>query len=203
MIDNSFIRKGKEMLKRIAFSICLCAVSQQGMAQEYIPEGTNEEPQFKAENFGFNAIDLYQPRFLHGDSVLYRNENFSDKVSVGFALRFDKIHERTSKGYIPATNYGLYIDKEFNKLHAMRLLLYRGKYQQAYKSIPMSKYQAELLYSFNWTRYFGGYNPYRRFEALTRVGLGAFYSSRKVSKEDSESEWGPMFIVGAGARVQR
>ena len=202
MIDNSFIRKGKEMLKRIAFSICLCAVSQQGMAQEYIPEGTNEEPQFKAENFGFNAIDLYQPRFLHGDSVQYRNEKFSDKVSVGFALRFDKIHERTSKGYIPATNYGLYIDKEFNKLHAMRLLLYRGKYQQAYKSIPMSKYQAELLYSFNWTRYFGGYNPYRRFEALTRVGLGAFYSSRKVSKEDSESEWGPMFIVGAGARVQ-
>ena len=92
-------------------------------------ENRSEEPRFKAENFGFNAIDLYQSRFLYGDSVRYVNEKFNENISVGVALRFDKILQRIPVGYIPSSNYGLYIEKDINKLNALRLNFFSGKYQ--------------------------------------------------------------------------
>ena len=177
--------------------MCLCAVSLQGMAQDNVLDSKSAEPRFKAENFGFNAIDLYQSRFLYGDSVKYINEKFNENITVGVALHFDKILQRIPVGYIPSTNYGIYVEKDINKLNALRLNFFSGKYQQAQRSIPMRKYQLELLHQFNWTRYFGGYNPYRRVEATTRWGLGAFYSKRL-----DEVEVGSMFIMGAGARIQ-
>ena len=129
MINSSFRRKGKGMLKRAFFCMCLCAVSLQGIAQDGILENRSEEPRFKAENFGFNAIDLYQSRFLYGDSVRYVNEKFNENISVGVALRFDKILQRIPVGYIPSSNYGLYIEKDINKLNALRLNFFSGKYQ--------------------------------------------------------------------------
>ena len=196
MIGQSFIRRGKGMLKRITFCVCLCTMSLQGMAQDDMLTNSSEEPRFKAENFGFNAIDLRQNRFLYADSVEYRNKKFYDNMSVGMAWHFDKIHERIPQGYVPALNYGLFIEKEINKLHSLRLLVYEGVYQQAQRSIRMKKFQGELLHSFNWTRYFGGYNPYRKVEAVTNLGVGAFYSKRL-----DQVEVGPMFIMGAGARM--
>ena len=149
MIGQSFIRRGKGMLKRITFCVCLCTMSLQGMAQDDMLTNSSEEPRFKAENFGFNAIDLRQNRFLYADSVEYRNKKFYDNMSVGMAWHFDKIHERIPQGYVPSLNYGLFIEKEINKLHSLRLLVYEGVYQQAQRSIRMKKFQGELLHSFN------------------------------------------------------
>ena len=82
MANSSFRRKGKGMLKRVIFGMCLCAVSLQGMAQDNVLDSKSAEPRFKAENFGFNAIDLYQSRFLYGDSVKYVNEKFNENITV-------------------------------------------------------------------------------------------------------------------------
>ena len=198
MVENSYIRQGKKsMLKLITFCVCLCAVSLQTRAQEDVQMVDIEEPKWKAENFGFNAIDLRQTRFLYGDSAKYRNEKFYDNLSIGLVWRLDRIHARTSPGYYPELSKSFYIGKEIDRLQSLRLLLSKGTYQQMESNLPlMEKYQAELLYSFNWTRYFGGYTPYRKIEAVTNVGLGAFYS------EQLNQRFGAMFIVGAGARMQ-
>ena len=185
------------MLKFLFFCLCLCAMPLQVVAQQEVRENDNEEPQFKPENYGFNAIDLRQGRFLHSDHIEYKNNKFYDHLSVGVVWHYDKIHERIPQGYSAALNYGLFVEKELNKLHALRLLFYEGSYQQYARSIRMNKYQLELLHSFNWTRFFGGYNPYRKFEAVTNLGLGAFYSNRL-----DNSEVGPMFIMGAGVHMQ-
>ena len=210
MVENSYIRQGKKgMLKLITFCVCLCAMSLRTMAQEDVQTNSIEEPRFKAENFGFNAIDLRQTRFLYGDSAQYRNEKFYDNLSVGLVWRLDRIHARTSPGYYPELNRSFYVSKEIDQLQSVRLQLSYGRYQAMSDTRFMEKYQADLLYSFNWTRYFGGYNPYRKIEAVTNIGLGAFLKDfpakdKKDLKEalNGTSRWGAMFIVGAGARMQ-
>ncbi len=189
--------QGKGILKLIVVCMCLCAMSQRVMAQSDVQGNDSEVPRFKADNFGFNAIDIRQSRFLYGDSVEYRNRRFYDNMSLGMIWHFDKIHKRTPQGFIPALNYGIFIEKEINKLHSLRLVFYEGIYQQRTHSLRMNKYQAELLHSFNWTRFFGGYNPYRKVEAVTTLGVGGFYSKRL-----DEVELGPLFVMGAGARMQ-
>ena len=206
MVNYSFIRQGKKgMLKLVTFCAFLCTMSLQGMAQDNALKISSEDTQWKADDFGFNAIDLHQTRFLYGDSVQYRNKKFYDNLSVGLVWRLDKIHDRTSPGYWPELSKSVYIGKEINKLHSLHLIFSQGKYDRmpnendpTRKYPLMEKYQAELLYSFNWTRYFGGYNPYRKVEAVTNLGLGAFRSDTLGTKK----EWGAMFIVGAGVRMQ-
>ena len=194
MTDNSQIQQRKGILKLLFFCICLCTMPVRGVAQHDIQSTDTEEPQFKAEDFGFNAIDLRQSRFLYNDNVEYKQKKFYDHMSVGVVWHYDKIYERIPQGYNAALNYGLFVEKELNKAHALRLLFYQGTYQQPSRSIRLNKYQVELLHSFNWTRFFGGYNPYRKVEAVTNLGVGGFYSER-VDKV----EIGPMFIMGAGA----
>ena len=169
-----------------------------GVAQDDVLTGDrDEEPKFKAENFGQNYIDLRQPRFLYSDYVEYKNRKFYDHLSVGIVWHYDKIYERIEQGYDASLNYGVFVEKELNRVHALRLLFYEGTYQQAARSIRMNKYQMELLHSFNWTRFFGGYNPYRKIEAVTNLGLGGFVSERL-----GKLETGPLFIMGAGAHMQ-
>lgn len=193
---KSLIQQGKDMLKWWLFCVCLCAMPMQGMAQDNVMTGNDEEPVFKADNFGFNAIDLRQGRFLYRDSLEYNRKRFYDHMSVGIVWHYDKIHERIVQGYDASLNYGFFVEKELNKNHALRLLFYNGTYQQTARSIRLNKYQMELLHSFNWTRFFGGYNPYRRVEAVTSLGVGGFISDRL-----DDVEYGGMLIAGAGARV--
>ena len=211
MEKNSYMHQGKKgMFRLITFCVCLCAMSLQAMAQDDVRvNNTTEEPRWKAEDFGFNAIDLRQTRFLYGDSAQYRNEKFYDNLSVGLVWRLDRIHARTSPGYYPELNRSFYVSKEIDQLQSVRLQLSYGRYQAMSDTRFMEKYQADLLYSFNWTRYFGGYNPYRKIEAVTNIGLGAFLKDfpakdKKDLKEalNGTSRWGAMFIVGAGARMQ-
>ena len=173
MHNKSLILKGKGVLKFLLFCICLCVMPLQAVAQQEVRENDSEEPQFKPENYGFNAIDLRQGRFHYSDHLEYKNKKYYDHLSVGVVWHYDKIHERISQGYSAALNYGLFVEKELNKLHALRLSLYEGAYQQYARSIRMNKFQMELLHSFNWTRFFGGYNPYRKIEAVTNLGVGA------------------------------
>ena len=197
MFNKSLLQQEKGILKLLLFCICLCSMPVRGLAQRNIQEDDAEKTEYKPGNFGFNAIDIRQGRFLYDDSVKYKRDKFYDHMSVGIVWHYDKIHERIPQGYNAALNYGLFVEKELNKLHALRLLFYQGTYQQTSRSIRLNKYQMELLHSFNWTRFFGGYNPYRRIEAVTNLGVGGFYSER-VDKVTI----GPMFIMGAGARLQ-
>ena len=91
---KSLIQQGKDMLKWWLFCVCLCAMPMQGMAQDNVMTGNDEEPIFKADNFGFNAIDLRQGRFLYRDSLEYNRKRFYDHMSVGIVWHYDKIHER-------------------------------------------------------------------------------------------------------------
>lgn len=191
------IEQRKGILKWLLFCVCLCPIPLQGVAQDDVQTANEEEPQFKADNFGFNAIDLRQERFLHKDGLEYKNEKFYDHLSLGMIWHYDKIHERIPQGYDAALNYGIFVEKELTKTHALRLLFYNGTYQQEHRSIRLNKYQMELLHSFNWTRFFGGYNPYRKMEAVTSLGVGGFISERL-----DQTTKGGMFIVGAGARLQ-
>ena len=194
---QSLIQQGKDMLKWWIFCVCLCAVPILGMAQDDVMSGNDEGPVYKADNFGKNYIDLRQPRFLYSDYVEYKNKKFYDHLSAGVVWHYDKIHERIAQGYDASLNYGVFVEKELTKTHALRLLFYNGTYQQKGRSIRLNKYQMELLHSFNWTRFFGGYNPYRRVEAVTSLGVGGFISER-LSKVTT----GGLFILGAGARLQ-
>lgn len=184
-------------VKVVLLCVCVCSMPLWVMGQSAVQGGDSEESRFKAEDFGFNAIDVRQSRFLYGDSAEYRNRRFYDNLSVGVVWHYDKIHERMPQGYKGSLNYGLFIEKELSKLHSLRLLFYEGSYQQRVRPVRMNKYQIELMHSFNWTRFFGGYNPYRRLDAVTSLGVGAFCSER-VDKV----KVGPMLIAGAGARIQ-
>lgn len=186
-----------ELLRHLFVSVCVCFMPALGIAQHGALENEDEGKVFKADNFGFNAIDIRQGRFLYDDRVEYRKDKFYDHMTIGAVWHYDKIHERVQQGYGAALNYGVFVEKELNKNHALRLLFYEGSYQQLEKSIRMNKYQLELMHSFNWTRFFGGYNPYRKVEAVTSLGLGAYYSERLDKKEV-----GPMFIISGGARMQ-
>lgn len=186
--------KQKSILKVLFISLCLCTIPLQGMAQHKSSETTRK---FKADNFGFNAIDIRQGRFLYSDSIPYRQEKFYDHFSVGLVWHYDKIDPKGKYNYGASLNYGIFLEKELSKCHALRLLLYEGIYDELNSSIRMTKYQAELLYTFNWTRFFGGYNPYRKFEAVTSIGAGAFYTQRQMA-----TEVGPMVMAGAGLRMQ-
>ena len=201
MADKSHVHQGVGILKLITFSIFLCTMSLQGMAQDDILGGSGEDPQFKAENFGFNAIDLRQSRFLYDDSFKYSNKRFFDHMSLGMVWHYERMDERVPQGYDAALNYGFFVEKELGdssrKAHAVRLLFNKGSYLRSARPIRMDKFQLELLYSFSWTQYFGAYNPYRKWNAVTNIGVGAF-----CRKRIDEVKVGPMFIVGAGARVQ-
>lgn len=190
-------QKGKNILKFLYISVCMCVIPISGMAQRNIHEDETQKAEYKPGNFGFNAIDIRQGRFLYGDSVEYRRDKFYDHMTVGAVWHYDKIHERIQQGYGAALNYGIFVEKELSKTHALRMLFYKGSYQQLERSIRLNKYQLELMHSFNWTRFFGGYNPYRKVEAVTSLGLGAYYSERLDKKEI-----GPMFIMSGGARMQ-
>ena len=197
MIYNTLSRQRGNKLGYLFVLVCICFIPTLGMAQRNIQEDEVEKTGYKPGNFGFNAIDIRQGRFLYGDSVKYRKEKFYDHMTIGAVWHYDKIHERVPQGYGAALNYGLFVEKELTKTHALRLLFYEGSYQQLERSIRMNKYQLELMHSFNWTRFFGGYNPYRKVEAVTSLGLGAYYSERLDKKE-----LGPMFIMSGGARMQ-
>ena len=197
MAAKSHVHQGTWILRLIAFGICLCTMSLQGMAQDDMLGSDGGESQFKAENFGFNAINLRQSRFLYGDSAEYSNKTFLDHMSLGMVWHYERMDDRIPRGYDAALNYGLFVEKELSKEHALRLLFYKGAYFRSVRPIRMDKYQLELLHSFSWTRYFGGYNPNRRLEATTNLGVGAFYSTRS-----DDVRLGPMFVMGAGARIR-
>ena len=79
MVNYSVIRQGKkDMLKLVTFCVFLCTMSLQGMAQDNVQNTVGAETQFKALDFGFNAVDLRQTRFFYGDSAQYRNKKFYD-----------------------------------------------------------------------------------------------------------------------------
>ena len=100
MIDRSLIKYGKGILKLLLFFISLCSMPVIGVAQDDVLTGDrDEEPKFKAENFGQNYIDLRQPRFLYSDYVEYKNRKFYDHLSVGLVWHYDKIYERIEQGY--------------------------------------------------------------------------------------------------------
>ena len=165
------------------------------IAQDHVPASDEEEIKFHAEDFGFNAIDLHQKRFLYGDSIVY-DSIFHDVLSVGVLWRYNKIHEFTSQGYEGTLNYGVFVEKELSKLSALRLSLYGGTYQQISRPNLMNMYHAELQYLFNWTRLFGGYNPYRKIDAVTSLGVGGFYNT-----QNDISEYGPQVTTGMGVRL--
>ena len=120
MIDRSLIRQENIMLKLLLLCMFLCTMPLKSIAQGHVPASDEEEVKFKAENFGFNAIDLHQKRFLYGDSIVY-DSIFHDVLSVGVLWRYNKIHEFTSQGYEGTLNYGVFVEKELSKLSALRL----------------------------------------------------------------------------------
>ena len=108
--------KQKSILKVLLISLCLCTIPLQGMAQHKSSETTRK---FKADNFGFNAIDIRQGRFLYSDSIPYRQEKFYDHFSVGLVWHYDKIDPKGKYNYGASLNYGIFLEKELSKCHAL------------------------------------------------------------------------------------
>lgn len=67
-------RQRGSMLKFLIVSICLCVFPFEGFGQRNLTEDDVQTTDFKPGNFGFNAVDIRQGRFLYGDSVAYRNK---------------------------------------------------------------------------------------------------------------------------------
>lgn len=228
MSDKSLIQQGKNMLKWMLLCVIfLCAMPQWGMAQHDVQTKNHESSQFKAENFGFNAIKLRQSRFLYDDSVTFgvpidsaQKKVFYDHVRVGTIWHYNKIHKNEyilHDHYRPTLNYGIFVEKELSKLHSLRLSFSAGSYQHISESpnlhtsraSVLNLCQIELTHSFNWVRFFGGYNPrHRKVEAVTNLGIGGFCSApnffKNFSKDFASSEQietGPQFTMGAGVRL--
>ena len=228
MFDKSLIQQSKGLTKWLLLCIFLCAMPQRSMAQNDIQRKNHEDSQFKAEDFGFNAVDLQleQKRFLYGDSVPYgmpidstKKKAFYDHVRVGTIWHYNKIHKNKYilyDHYRPTLNYGIFVEKELSKLHSLRLSFSAGSYQHISESpdlhtsraTVLNLCQLELMHSFNWVRFFGGYNPRRKVEAVTNFGIGSFCSApnffRNFSKDFSNSkqiETGPQLTMGAGVRL--
>lgn len=189
------------MLRALLLCMFLCAIPQGVMAQSDVHTADDDEPRFKAENPGFNAVDLQQKRFLYSDSIKYKEE-FHDIMRMGLTWHYNKIRkispaEGEPLSYGAALNYGAFVERELSKLSALSLSLSGGTYQRESRMTRLDMLQLELLYSFNWVRLFGGYNPiHRKIEAVTNLGVGGFYS-----KHSNIEEFGPLFTVGAGVRL--
>lgn len=206
MRDKSTIQQGKGILKLLLLCMFLCTMPQQTMAQSDVQRSDSDDSKFKAEDFGFNAIDIEQKRFLYGDSAIY-NKEFHDLLSVGVTWRYNRI-QPYGDYYKPALNYGIFVEKELSKLHALRLSLGGGSYQRVLHSnvvnvLNLNLCQVELLHSFNWVRFFGGYNPYRKVEVVTNLGIGGFYSTIGFNERFSKDniEIGAQLTAGAGVRL--
>ncbi len=197
MRDKIMQQQRGGILKFLIVSICLCTFPLRGLAQNNLTEDDVQTTDFKPGNFGFNAVDITQGRFQYSDSIEYRNKGFFDHLSLGVLGRYDRILNRGMMDFRPALNYGIYLSKELSKNHGLRLQLHTGSYYTPNPAVRLNKYQAEMLYSFNWTRYFGGYNPYRNIEAVTNIGLGGYLSNCL-----NESEIGALLLFGAGLRFK-
>lgn len=214
MSDKSLILPKRNILKLLLLCLLLYTMPPQAIAQDDVQVSKSEDSKFKAENFGFNAIDLQQSRFLYSDSIKYDERPFHDIMRVGVTWRYNKIHPYEhilNDYYRPTLNYGVFIEKELSKLHSLRLSFGGGSYQHISRSTVLNMCQIELQHSFNWVRLFGGYNPYRKIEVVTNLGIGGFCSAPgffdRFSESFSESklnkniEMGGQFTMGAGVRL--
>ena len=187
---------------------------QWAIAQDDVQTNNHAESKYKAEEFGFNAVDLQQSRFLYSDSIKYDsipNKAFYDHLRVGVMWNYNKIHPYDyglQDYYRASLNYGVFIEKELSKLHSLRLSFSGGSYQHIAHSTILNLCQVELQHSFNWIRFFGGYNPYRKIEAVTNLGIGGFWSAPDFFKNFSKAfsdrpqiESGLQFTMGAGVRL--
>lgn len=159
-------------------------------------QGNDDDKEFKAEDFGFNALELNQRRFIQGDKVPYENKKFIDHFSLGVGARFDNIKPLAPMPFL--MSYGSYIfaEKEISRLQALQLGFNWGIYEKDHSKYLMNKSQLELAHYFNWTRFFLGYNPNRPLHIATSARVGVFNANYQT-----ETERGMTAALGARASL--
>lgn len=148
-----------------------CLAALPGWAQT----DNEDEKVYKADEFGFNALEVGQHRFFRGDKVPYeKGRGLLDHLSVGVGMRFDKIKPQTTLPFLMATGGDLYLEKEIGRLHSLQLGLNWSSYEKDHSKYLMSKTHVELAHYFDWTRFFIGYDPNRPVSMATSARVGFF-----------------------------
>ena len=128
---------------------------------------------FRADNYGYNAIaHTHQNRFRYPDKIEYSNKNFLSHFYFGYTVSADNFTPRTNLKYDWGLSHGLLIGKEIDKYHSLELILQYGSNVIHENNYKTKRFGAEADYHFNFTRYYLGYNPFRKIELKSTVGLG-------------------------------
>ena len=130
---------------------------------------------YKAEEFGFNALEVNQGRFFIGDKVPYeKGKGILEHFSVGLGARFDRIKPQYLQSFRWSEGVNLYAEKELDRLNSLQVALTWGVYEKNRSKYLLHKSQLELAHYFDWTRFFVGYNPYRPYSFATSLRAGLF-----------------------------
>ncbi len=133
----------------------------------------DDEEHFSAGNYGFNAMEYAeQSRYRHPDYIRYSNSSLFSHMSVGLTTSIDQIIHQNNYHFSLGYNYGLSLEKDITKNHALSLLLQYGDVTLKDKEIKMERYSVQMNHHFNLSRYYLGYNPFRIFDFSTTLGVG-------------------------------
>ena len=138
---------------------------------------------FKAEDYGFNALELNQRRFIQGDKVPYENKRFLDHFSMGVGARFDNIKPQIPVPFLGSRGVNLYMEKEIDRLQSLQLGFNWAIYEKDHSKYLMNKSHYELAHYFNWTRFFLGYNPERPLHIATSARVGVFNANYQTDTQ--------------------
>lgn len=195
--------KNLNKLRHILFVCCIVFIAQYSKAGNAVALAIDtvkvkEKERFVAGNYGFNAIDyLMQNRYRHGDSIVYNNSRFFSHFYVGGSFSYDFITTRHNFKYKPGTSWGISIGKELTRDHALSLLFQYGSNNDDKTNVEFERYAFQLNHHFNFTRYYLGYNPWRKFEISSVLGLGIQHGS--IWDEDYTS---PYFLLGVQGAIR-
>ena len=137
-------------------------------------QNDGDDKEFKAEDFGFNALEVNQHRFIQGDKEPYENKRFLDHFSLGAGARFDNIKPLTTVPFLMSHGSYLFAEKEISRLQSLQLGFSWSIYEKDHSKHLMNKSHFELAHYFNWTRFFLGYNPERPLHIATSARVGVF-----------------------------
>lgn len=195
-------------MRRIALAALLLVTAQTGLAQaentpdnDALGEGKGSvsaqkksaEGVFRADNYGFNAISYtHQSRFRYPDKIEYSNKNFLSHFYFGYTVSADNFTPRGNLKYDWGLSHGLFVGKEINKYNALELILQYGSNVIQENNYKTKRIGAEIDYKFNFTRYYLGYNPFRKIELKSIAGIGV-----QNTNLNGNSQTSPYLLFGA------
>lgn len=147
------------------------AVTQQpATAKKFVPKS--------AASIDFDPLHILktQKRYLPKGKP-FHTRKFYENLFFGVYTGFDKIVPRGGVGNDNGLPFGVFVGAHLSPLHTLRVSGYYSTWKLPYERYRMPQAGIDLDYLFDFTSYFFGYNPYRRFSLSGVLGIGGMKNS--------------------------